>query len=64
VLKDPTGLRPFDAHLDPTGSFLYVVDAGLDAVSALKVSGGSLTELPSSPTAGATGATPFGIVVT
>jgi DNA-binding beta-propeller fold protein YncE len=57
-------LGPFDARLDPSGGFLYVVDSGRDAVSALKVSGGSLAELPSSPTAGPAGAAPFGIVVT
>jgi 6-phosphogluconolactonase (cycloisomerase 2 family) len=54
-----SAVSPFDARLDPTGSFLYVVDAGLDAVS-----GGSLTELSSSPTSAPAGATPFGIVVT
>jgi 6-phosphogluconolactonase len=62
---DPgTAALPFDARLDPTGSFLYVVDAGINAVSAFAVSGGTLTELHSSPTAGPAGATPFGIVVT
>jgi 6-phosphogluconolactonase (cycloisomerase 2 family) len=59
-----TAVLPFDARLDPTGNFLYVVDAGIDAVSAFSVSGGTLTELPSSPTAAPAGATPFGIVVT
>lgn len=59
-----TAVMPFDARLDPTGNFLYVVDAGLDAVSAFAVSGGTLTELPSSPTEAPAGATPFGIVVT
>jgi 6-phosphogluconolactonase len=63
-LNDPTGLRPFDARLDPSGGYLYVVDAGRDAVSALSVSGGDLTELSSSPFSGPTGATPFGLVVT
>ena len=57
-----TGIRPFDARLDPTGSTLYVVDAALDAVSAFAVSGGSLSELPSSPFHLPAGATPFGIV--
>ena len=57
-----TGIRPFDARLDPSGSTLYVVDAALDAVSAFAVSGGSLTELPQSPFALPSGATPFGIV--
>jgi 6-phosphogluconolactonase (cycloisomerase 2 family) len=59
-----TGIRPFDARLDPTGGHLYVVDATLDAVSAFGVSGGSLTELSVSPVALPAGATPFGIVAT
>lgn len=59
-----TAVSPFDARLDPTGNFLYVVDAGIDAVSGFGVSGGNLTELSSSPTAAPTGAKPFGIVVT
>jgi 6-phosphogluconolactonase len=58
------GIRPFDARLDPGGRDLYVVDAALGAVSAFAVSGGTLTELPSSPFALPAGATPFGIVVT
>jgi 6-phosphogluconolactonase (cycloisomerase 2 family) len=58
------GIRPFDARLDPAGHDLYVVDAALDTVSSFAVSGGTLTELPSSPFALPTGATPFGIVVT
>jgi len=60
---DPLGLRPFDLRLDPSGSYLYVVDAGHATVSAFAVSGGSLTELTSSPIALPAGATPFGIVV-
>jgi hypothetical protein len=58
-----TGLRPFDARLDPTGDFLYVVDAGAAKVSAFAVDGGTLTELPSSPIAIPGGVAPFGIVV-
>ncbi len=58
------GIRPFDARLDPSGAYLYVVDAALDAVSIFAVSGGSLTEPSSSPAALPLGATPFGIVVT
>jgi len=57
-----TGIRPFDARLDPSGATLYVVDAALDAVSAFAVDGGSLTELPSSPFHLPAGATPFGLV--
>jgi 6-phosphogluconolactonase len=57
------GIRPFDARLDQSGQNLYVVDAALKAVSAFAVTGGSLTELTSSPAALPAGATPFGIVV-
>ena len=57
-----TGIRPFDARLDPTGSTLYVVDGALNAVSAFAVTGGALSELPSSPFHLPAGATPFGIV--
>lgn len=59
-----TGIRPFDARLDPWGADLYVVDAALDAVSGFAVSGGSLHELAQSPFGLPAGATPFGIVVT
>jgi len=61
--QGPSGLRPFDARLDPTGKFLYVVDAGKALVSAFAVSGGTLTELGSSPFALPSGATPYGIIV-
>jgi 6-phosphogluconolactonase (cycloisomerase 2 family) len=61
--QGPSGLRPFDARLDPSGSYLYVVDAGRALVSAFAVNGGSLTELASSPFALPPGVTPFGIVV-
>jgi len=57
-----TGIRPFDARLDPSGSTLYVVDAALNAVSAFSVSGGALSEVTSSPFQLPAGATPFGIV--
>jgi 6-phosphogluconolactonase (cycloisomerase 2 family) len=59
-----TGIRPFDARLDPSGRNLYVVDAAIDAVSIFAVAGGNLSELPSSPAALPVGATPFGVVVT
>jgi DNA-binding beta-propeller fold protein YncE len=64
VFNDPTGLRPFDARLDPSDRNLYVVDAGAAMVSAFRVNNGSLTELDSSPVPLPAGATPFGIVVT
>lgn len=57
------GIRPFDARLDVSGDHLYVVDAGIAAVSGFAVAGGTLTELVSSPAALPAGATPFGIVV-
>lgn len=63
VFNDPTGLRPFDDRLSPDGANLYVVDAGLDMVSAFAVRGGHLKELTDSPVALPSGATPFGIVV-
>jgi 6-phosphogluconolactonase len=58
-----TGIRPFDARLDVAGSNLYVVDAAIASVSGFAVSGGSLTELSSSPAPLPAGATAFGIVV-
>jgi 6-phosphogluconolactonase len=64
VFNDPTGLRPFDARLDPSGKTLYVVDAGLAMVSAFDVDNGHLRELDTSPFPLPVGATPFGIVVT
>jgi 6-phosphogluconolactonase len=62
-MKSPAG-GPEDARLSPDGSTLWVVDSGTDAISAFSVNGGTLTELPASPTAGPPGATPSGIVVT
>jgi 6-phosphogluconolactonase (cycloisomerase 2 family) len=62
AFKSGVGIRPFDARLDPTGAWLYVVDAATATVSGFSVSGGSLTELARSPFALPGGATPFGIV--
>ena len=62
AFKSGGGIRPFDARLDPSGAWLYVVDAALDAVSGFAVDGGSLNELPGSPFALPSGATPFGVV--
>jgi DNA-binding beta-propeller fold protein YncE len=59
----PAGPRPFDAQVDPSGHFLYVVDAGTAAVSAFRINGGSLTELASSPASIPGGAAPFGLIV-
>src|SRR5581483_2761687 len=58
-----TNLGPLDARLSPDGSTLWVVDGSGDAVSGLRVSGGDLAELASSPTSLPAGAEPFGIVV-
>jgi 6-phosphogluconolactonase (cycloisomerase 2 family) len=55
---------PEDARLSPDGSTLWVVNAGANAVSGFSVNNGTLTELPSSPTAAPAGAKPAGIVVT
>lgn len=60
--KSGLGIRPFDARLDPSGRWLYVVDSALDAVTGFAVSGGNLVELPQSPFALPIGGTPFGIV--
>jgi 6-phosphogluconolactonase (cycloisomerase 2 family) len=54
---------PFDARLAPDGQTLWVLDTGSATVSGFAVSGGSLAELPSSPTPLPAGATGFGIVV-
>ena len=61
--KNPSGLSPFDARLSPSGDTLWVVDDGGKSISAFAVNGGSLTELPSSPTALPANSAPFGIVV-
>jgi 6-phosphogluconolactonase len=68
TLLQSTPLRsagsPEDARLSPDGRTLWVVDPTADHVSGFTVDGGSLTELPTSPTAAPAGATPAGIVVT
>jgi 6-phosphogluconolactonase (cycloisomerase 2 family) len=60
--KNPTGLAPVDARLDPSGRTLSVVNGGGNSVTTFAVHGGNLTELPSSPTALPAGAHPAGIV--
>ena len=52
-----------DPGLSPDGRFLFLNESRIDALGAFAVSGGSLTELPSSPTALPAGATPAGIAV-
>ncbi len=58
------GIGAFDARLSPDGATLWVVGNAGDSISAFAVTGGTLTELSSSPTALPAGAAPFGIVVT
>jgi len=62
-VDSPTAL-PADGRLSPDGTTLWVVDSGENTVSGFAVDGGSLTELPNSPTSGPAGAQPIGIVVT
>jgi 6-phosphogluconolactonase len=57
------GVGAVDARLSPDGRFLYVDESRIGKVGAFAVNGGSLTELPSSPTPLAAGAAPAGIVV-
>jgi len=52
-----------DARLSPDGRTLSVDGAGSHIVSVFAVNGGSLTELPSSPTPLPAGSAPAGIVV-
>jgi hypothetical protein len=59
----PAGLGPEDARLGPQGGMLWVVDTPGRAVSVFAVSGGNLTELPSSPTPLPSDVAPFGIIV-
>jgi 6-phosphogluconolactonase len=63
TFRSGTGIRPFDARLDAAGDHLYVVDAAIASVSGFSVSGGSLTELASSPAVLPAGATPFGVAI-
>ena len=52
-----------DARLSPDGGFLYVDESAIGKVAAFTVSGGSLTELGTSPFPLPAGAAPAGIVV-
>jgi 6-phosphogluconolactonase (cycloisomerase 2 family) len=56
--------HPTELRLDPSGRYLYVVEAGANAVGTLAVDGGALTELAQSPFALPAGAAPFGLAVT
>ena len=52
------GVGAVDPGLSPGGRYLFLNETRVDAVGAFAVSGGSLTELPSSPTSLPAGATP------
>ena len=60
-VKATGGVGAVDPRLSPDGHFLYL-DERAGQVGVFAVNGGSLTELPSSPTALPAGATPAGIV--
>jgi 6-phosphogluconolactonase (cycloisomerase 2 family) len=55
--------HPTELRLDPSGRYLYTVEAAADAVGAFSVDGGTLTELAQSPIALPAGAKPFGLAV-
>jgi len=57
------GAGSTDARLSPDGRTLAVIGAGNDVVHVFAVSGGNLTELPSSSTPLPAGSSPAGIVV-
>jgi 6-phosphogluconolactonase len=57
------GSGPLDLRLSPDGGTLWVVDSATKQIDGLRVGGGDLTELPSSPTSLPAGSSPFGIVV-
>ena len=56
------GVGAVDARLSPDGRYLFVDESRIGKVGAFAVNGGNLTELASSPTSLAAGATPAGIV--
>jgi 6-phosphogluconolactonase len=58
-----TKVGAVDARLSPDGGFLYVDESAVGQVAAFTVSGGSLTELSTSPFPLPAGAAPTGIVV-
>ncbi len=57
------GVGAVDPGLSPGGRYLFLNESAARAVGAFAVSGGTLTELPGSPTALPAGATPAGIAV-
>lgn len=62
-IRGTGGIGAVDARLSPDGHWLFVDESAAGAVGSFAVEGGSLTELPGSPTALPVGATPAGITV-
>ena len=56
------GGADIDARLSPDGKYLFVDGTGIHFLSVFAVNGGTLTELPSSPTPLPAGVAPAGIV--
>lgn len=63
ALKGTPPVGAVDLGLSPDGRYLYVTDSVASAISVLAVSGGSMTELASSPVSFAAGGTPFGMAI-
>lgn len=57
------GVGAVDARLSPDGRTLYLDESRVGKVGEFAVSGGNLTELPSSPVSLPAGATPAGVAV-
>ena len=62
-IRGTGGIGAVDARLSPDGRWLFLDESAAHAVGAFAVEGGSLTEVPSSPTALPAGATPAGVAV-
>ena len=62
-IRGTGGVGAVDARLSPDGRWLFVDESAARAVGAFAVEGGSLTELPGSPTALPAGSASAGIVV-
>jgi DNA-binding beta-propeller fold protein YncE len=61
---NPPTAQPADAWISPDCTTLWVVDSDGNTVSGLAVDGGTVAELPGSPTPGPAWAQPIGIAVT
>ncbi|MGO9496998.1 MAG: lactonase family protein [Solirubrobacteraceae bacterium] len=62
-IRGTGGVGAVDARLSPDGRWLFVDESAARAVGAFAVDGGSLTELPGSPTALPAGSAPAGMAV-